>query len=58
MIKEQVDIKGLSVHFERNLVVNKGEASTKLQNNAAWWQTGVIPVIPVFVEIGFPVENL
>jgi hypothetical protein len=35
MIEEQVEIRGLSVHFERNLAANKSEASTKLQKEAA-----------------------
>jgi hypothetical protein len=57
MIEEQVKIKGLSVHFERNLAANKSEARPISRRRLPRGK-GVIPVIPVFVEIGFPGENL
>lgn len=35
MIEEQVEIKSLTVHFERDLAANESEAATKLQKKIA-----------------------
>ena len=35
MIEEQIEIKGLPIHFERDLAANKSEASTKLEEKVA-----------------------
>jgi hypothetical protein len=42
------------VHLERNLAADKSDTSNKFQKKAAPVAKGVIPVIPVFVEIAFP----